>query len=287
MPKSCSGTWRVGLPEFRPNRGDSRLGRKTPASDKANQQRPPSQVKPSLGTAAWTLLGDQSSGPCWKPVASEHRHLGSWQHSPGDGSLSASTNLGKICVGGGGRVPCFREVTWVPCLPANEGAMKQAPLLHCPSLPASMKLSARGTLLSPSGQPSRPGQTPALVPSPTAAALALLCAGALGIWAGLDGHSGITFRVSVWTLHRWHLELMACASWGAGGRWGVWWGRQGGRSPMRRRGGAGSEVGVRRAQDGNCCGPRARTWAQRHFTSPLLPSCPSCVVRHMVSTLPA
>lgn len=102
MPKSCSGTWRVGLPEFRPNRGDSRLGRKTPASDKANQQRPPSQVKPSLGTAAWTLLGDQSSGPCWKPVASEHRHLGSWQHSPGDGSLSASTNLGKICVGGGG-----------------------------------------------------------------------------------------------------------------------------------------------------------------------------------------
>lgn len=235
MPKSCSGTWRVGLPEFRPNRGDSRLGRKTPASDKANQQRPPSQVKPSLGTAAGPSWGTRAVAPAGNllPVSIDTWVPGSTLQ--GMAAFQPAQTWGRSAWGGG-RVPCFREVTWVPCLPANEGAMKQAPLLHCPSLPASMKLSARGTLLSLSGQPSRPGQTPALVPSPTAAALALLCAGALGIWAGLDGHSGITFRVSVWTLHRWHLELMACASWGAGGRWGVWWGRQGGRSPMRRRG---------------------------------------------------
>lgn len=47
------------------------------------------------------------------------------------------------------------------------------------------------------------GRPPALVTSPTTTVLALL-----GIWAGLDVGASGRFRVSVWALCRWHMELI-------------------------------------------------------------------------------
>ncbi|KAB0402784.1 hypothetical protein E2I00_005146 [Balaenoptera physalus] len=64
--------------------GDSHLGRETPESDKVSHPRPPSPVKLHLGAAVWTLLWDQSSAPCWKPVAgTTDGHRWAWGRQSG------------------------------------------------------------------------------------------------------------------------------------------------------------------------------------------------------------
>ncbi|KAJ8777842.1 hypothetical protein J1605_014195 [Eschrichtius robustus] len=94
--------------------GDSHLGRETPESDKVSHPRPPSPLKLHLGTAVWTLLRDQSSAPCWKPVAGEQRRRipgCTWtlQVMPGFQSQQNSA------IAGGVDLPCFREVNRASC----------------------------------------------------------------------------------------------------------------------------------------------------------------------------
>ncbi|XP_064442451.1 vitamin K-dependent protein C isoform X6 [Mirounga angustirostris] len=129
------------------------------------------QPAPSQGTRAvaprWNLL--PVSTDTWIPG----RTL------PGDGSRSASTNLGSSWWGGASLLQGggSRSLRCPPGRRPEEGTPAQVPQpankQEEPSCPRS-------------GQPSRPGQTPTLVTSPPAAALALLAAGALGVWAGLD-----------------------------------------------------------------------------------------------------